>query len=76
MDNTNNPTAHWIEVQDVITTKEGETYVRVYNPYMNREEIYDEETFMAAWESTGDTHDPDDENYNHHLIIEIPETGE
>ena len=48
----------------------------MYNPYMNREEIYDEETFMAAWESTGDTHDPDDENYNHHLIIEIPETGE
>jgi len=76
MDDTNDPVAHWIEVQDVITTKEGETYVRVYNPYMNREEIYDEETFMAAWETTGETHNPNDENENHHLTIEISETGE
>ena len=73
-DDTNDPTAHWIEVQDVITTKEGENYVRVYNPYMNREEIYDEKTFMDAWEKTGDTKEKN--NFNQHLIIEISETGE
>jgi hypothetical protein len=43
---------------------------------MNREEIYDEETFMNAWQKTGETHNPNDENENHHLIIEISETEE
>jgi hypothetical protein len=40
---------------------------------MNREEIYDEKTFMAAWEKTGDTKEKN--NSNQHLIIEISETG-
>jgi hypothetical protein len=48
--------------------------VSVYNPYMNREEIYDEKTFMDAWEKTGDTKEKN--NFNQHLIIEISETGE
>jgi len=73
-DDTSDPTAHWIEVQDVYTTKDGETYVRVYNPYMNREEVYDEDTFMDAWEKTGDTKEKN--NFNQHLIIEISEKGE
>jgi hypothetical protein len=40
--------AHWVCVQDIITTKENQTLVRVYNPYMNQEQVYDWETFSGA----------------------------
>jgi hypothetical protein len=43
---------HWISVQDVITTKDNKTLVRVYNPYMNREEVYDWDTFAASYAIT------------------------
>ncbi|MGD8456669.1 MAG: LysM domain-containing protein [Anaerolineales bacterium] len=44
--------SHWISVQDVITTKDNKTLVRVYNPYMNREEVYDWDTFSSAYAIT------------------------
>jgi hypothetical protein len=44
--------AHWVKIQDVIEMPNGETYVRVYNPIQNREELYSWETFKQAWAQT------------------------
>jgi hypothetical protein len=44
--------AHWVEVMDVTTTPNGETYVRVYNPYQNAEEVYSWEDFTESWSAT------------------------
>ena len=40
-------------IEDMIMTKSGETLVRIYNPFMNREEVYTWDEFAAAWEDTG-----------------------
>jgi hypothetical protein len=52
-DDVTKPIAHWVWVQDIITTKSGETLVRIYNPFMNREEVYSWDEFAAAWDTTG-----------------------
>jgi hypothetical protein len=46
-------TPHWVWVQEIIPTKEDDNpLVRVYNPFMNREEVYDWNTFSSAYEDT------------------------
>lgn len=43
--------AHWVWVQKVFEY-DGNSFVRVYNPYMNREEIYSWEIFESAYRQT------------------------
>jgi hypothetical protein len=58
MESSSTDTAHWVWVQEIIPTKEDDNpLVRVYNPYMNREEIYDWETFSGAHEATSNNSD-------------------
>lgn len=45
---------HWVNVVDVAEGVNGETYVRVFNPYQNREEVYSWDDFKTAWQSPGD----------------------
>jgi hypothetical protein len=53
MDESGRDISHWVWVQDIIPTKEDDKpLVRVYNPYMNREEVYDWDTFAGAYEHT------------------------
>ena len=40
---------HWVVVLQIISSKDGFTYVRVYNPFMNREEIYTWNNFYFSW---------------------------
>ncbi|MCI0551710.1 MAG: hypothetical protein L0287_12200, partial [Anaerolineae bacterium] len=47
-----NQVAHWVWVQDVINLPDGTNLVRVYNPFMNQEEIYNWERFAEAWART------------------------
>ncbi len=57
-------TPHWVWVQEIILTKEDDNpLVRVYNPYMNREEVYDWNTFSAAYYSTAGN-----DKHNHSVV--------
>ena len=47
--------AHWVLAEQIIPSHNGDFYVRVYNPYQNREEIYRWEDFYTAW--TRNNHD-------------------
>lgn len=49
---SSNAASHWVTILDVTETFNGETLVRVYNPYYNQEEIYTWETFSEAWADT------------------------
>ncbi|HEU5217353.1 MAG TPA: hypothetical protein VFU23_01770 [Gemmatimonadales bacterium] len=52
-DSSPNDISHWVRVMDVTTSPvTGESYVRVYNPFMNREEVYAWDDFQAAWSET------------------------
>lgn len=42
-------TAHWVVLQDIFDLA-GEIFLRLYNPFMNREEVYLWETFDRGWE--------------------------
>jgi hypothetical protein len=42
---------HWVNVLSVTEAPNGQTYVRVYNPYQNREEVYSWSEFQTAWSS-------------------------
>lgn len=44
---------HWVLVLQVIQGQDG-TYIRLYNPYQNREEIYRWEDFYATWRANRD----------------------
>ena len=45
--------AHWVTILDVINPPGLDSpLVRVYNPYMNVEELYDWGTFQDAWQHT------------------------
>lgn len=46
---------HWASVVDVTENAQGQTYVRVYNPYQNREEVYSWADFKAAWNSPAES---------------------
>jgi len=46
---------HWVSVLAVSENAQGETYVRVYNPYQNREEVYSWEEFKSAWNSPSES---------------------
>jgi hypothetical protein len=52
MDGANDDISHWVRVEDVSRGADGEYYVRVYNPYQNREEVYAWEDFTSAWSQT------------------------
>lgn len=43
---------HWVTVTGIIPTQNGQTVVRVYNPYQNSEELYSWESFSGSWENT------------------------
>ncbi|MFH2102871.1 MAG: hypothetical protein ABIJ39_05895, partial [Chloroflexota bacterium] len=45
-------TGHWVVVTDV-EFRGAEAYVRIYNPFMNRYETYDYETFWFAFQHSG-----------------------
>jgi len=45
--NNNKTTRHWIVLEDVIQVGNG-GWVRIYNPFRNREEIYDYNLFMQS----------------------------
>ena len=42
-------TAHWVTLQEVVEMA-GEIFLRLYNPFMNREELYLWEVFDQSWE--------------------------
>jgi len=42
-------TAHWVTLQEVVEMA-GEIFLRLYNPFMNREELYLWEVFDRSWE--------------------------
>ncbi len=42
-------TAHYVAVLALIESKDGSLYVRVYNPFQNREEIYRWNDFFLTW---------------------------
>lgn len=44
--------AHWVTVLSVIQAISGESIVRLYNPFQNREEIYSWDYFVKAWSRT------------------------
>ncbi|NTX07951.1 hypothetical protein [Myxococcus sp. CA040A] len=46
---------HWVSVVDITENAQGQTYVRVYNPYQNREEVYSWADFKAAWQSPSES---------------------
>ncbi|WP_342374302.1 hypothetical protein NVS55_23365 [Myxococcus stipitatus] len=46
---------HWASVVDVTENAQGQTYVRVYNPYQNRKEVYSWADFKAAWNSPAES---------------------
>jgi len=46
---------HWVSVVDVTENAQGQTYVRVYNPYQNREEVYSWADFKSAWQSPSES---------------------
>ncbi|MFY2558030.1 hypothetical protein ACN469_10400 [Corallococcus terminator] len=46
---------HWVSVVDITKNAQGQTYVRVYNPYQNREEVYSWADFKSAWQSPSET---------------------
>lgn len=41
--------AHWVAILETIRSQDGFDYVRIYNPYQNREEIYLWNDFYMAW---------------------------
>ncbi len=62
--------AHWVTVLDVLESPEGPALVRVYNPYMNREEVYTWDSFQDAWAHTeGNT-------TQYGLVVAEPALGE
>jgi hypothetical protein len=42
--------AHWVSILQTIERENGEGIVRVYNPYLNREEWYGWDDFRNSWE--------------------------
>ncbi len=42
-------TAHWVTIQDLFQMA-GENFIRIYNPFVNREELYLWEVFDQGWE--------------------------
>ncbi|MEW6718797.1 MAG: hypothetical protein AB1345_15020, partial [Chloroflexota bacterium] len=46
------PIAHWVAITSVFKTRAGDTFMRVYNPYQNREELYSWPHFRQAWQMT------------------------
>ncbi|HYH98257.1 hypothetical protein [Hyalangium sp.] len=61
---------HWVSVLAVSENAQGETYVRVYNPYQNREEVYSWEEFQNAW----NTPSPSEQGYTY-VAARPPETS-
>lgn len=51
MNESSRKVAHWVWVQKVFMI-EDRKFVRVYNPYMNREEIYSYERFLSSYAQT------------------------
>lgn len=41
---------HWVAVLQLISSKDGFSYVRIYNPFQNREEFYTWNDFYAAYQ--------------------------
>jgi len=58
--------AHWVRIMDVTTNPNGQTYVRVFNPYQNSEEVYSWEDFNKSWSSTAGN------NTQYGLIVATP----
>jgi hypothetical protein len=42
--------AHWVSIVQTIQTRSGEEIVRVYNPFMNREEWYTWQDMQDSWQ--------------------------
>jgi len=42
--------AHWVVVLQLVSSKDQQTYVRIYNPFMNREEIMLWDDLYMAWQ--------------------------
>jgi hypothetical protein len=42
--------AHWVSVLQTIKAKSGDEFVRIYNPYFNREEWLSYEDFTSSWQ--------------------------
>ena len=70
-DDLSNPISHWVWVQDMITTKSGETLVRLYNPFSNKEEIYSWDEFSTAWNKTGGKNGKKYEHSGHYQAVVI-----
>jgi hypothetical protein len=45
-----NDAAHWVSILQALKTRSGEEIVRVYNPYMNREEWYAWQELQDSWQ--------------------------
>jgi hypothetical protein len=70
LDQSGDAIAHWVTVLDVVEPPEGPALVRVYNPYMNREEVYTWDTFQDGWAHTeGNT-------TQYGLVVAEPALGE
>lgn len=52
LDGAGDDISHWVRVEDVSRGADGQYYVRVYNPFQNREEVYPWKDFAAAWKQT------------------------
>lgn len=50
--NTN--AAHWVLLLQLVSSKDGSTYIRIYNPYQNREEWMLWDDLFMAWQAGPD----------------------
>lgn len=50
-------TPHWFLILQVIDSDDGNIYIRIYNPFQNREEIYFWPDFYATWQANRDAPD-------------------
>ncbi|HKZ55989.1 MAG TPA: hypothetical protein VJ123_10950 [Anaerolineales bacterium] len=48
-------TNHFVEILEVFDTRDGGSVVRVFNPFLDREELYTWEHFSGAWDDANST---------------------
>jgi hypothetical protein len=45
------PANHFVNVLAVLENDQGDQFIRVYNPFHNREEVYSWDRFSSAWDN-------------------------
>jgi len=67
--NNRNDASHWVSILQVIETREGDTVVRIFNPYQNREEWYPFDHIVDSWELQGNQTEP---GPNYRAVVGTP----